>query len=129
MRFLQIDRKSTRLNSSHLGISYAVFCLKKKKMRIEAERPRYHPDHSRDEISAGLVFVRAAQGGASGCVPQVFLSPGFAFFFFFFNDTAPPEISPLPLHAPLPIWWFPSRRPSRPCSSSTGSPQRARACC
>src|SRR5262245_41706749 len=28
---LQADRKSTRLNSSHLGISYAVFCLKKKK--------------------------------------------------------------------------------------------------
>src|ERR1035438_10693873 len=27
------DRKSTRLNSSHLGISYAVFCLKKKKKR------------------------------------------------------------------------------------------------
>src|SRR5262245_62754150 len=29
------DRKSTRLNSSHLGISYAVFCLKKKKQLIE----------------------------------------------------------------------------------------------
>src|SRR5256885_5117426 len=28
-----IDRKSTRLNSSHLGISYALFCLKKKKDR------------------------------------------------------------------------------------------------
>src|SRR5437899_4476299 len=28
--FLTLDRKSTRLNSSHLGISYAVFCLKKK---------------------------------------------------------------------------------------------------
>src|ERR1039458_780399 len=28
---LATDRKSTRLNSSHLGISYAVFCLKKKK--------------------------------------------------------------------------------------------------
>src|SRR5437899_12877227 len=27
------DRKSTRLNSSHLGISYAVFCLKKKKKK------------------------------------------------------------------------------------------------
>src|SRR5438045_7068106 len=27
----ELDRKSTRLNSSHLGISYAVFCLKKKK--------------------------------------------------------------------------------------------------
>src|SRR5699024_12878896 len=30
-----IDRKSTRLNSSHVSISYAVFCLKKKK-KIEA---------------------------------------------------------------------------------------------
>src|SRR5690242_20999692 len=29
-----IDRKSTRLNSSHMSISYAVFCLKKKKTRI-----------------------------------------------------------------------------------------------
>src|SRR5437868_9078539 len=28
--FLQGDRKSTRLNSSHVSISYAVFCLKKK---------------------------------------------------------------------------------------------------
>src|SRR5947199_3499682 len=28
-----VDRKSTRLNSSHLGISYAVFCLKKKKTK------------------------------------------------------------------------------------------------
>src|SRR5256885_6003279 len=30
-----LDRKSTRLNSSHLVISYAVFCLKKKKTTIE----------------------------------------------------------------------------------------------
>src|SRR6266446_8587550 len=30
--FDRIDRKSTRLNSSHLVISYAVFCLKKKKI-------------------------------------------------------------------------------------------------
>ena len=30
---LLLDRRSTRLNSSHLGISYAVFCLKKKKKR------------------------------------------------------------------------------------------------
>src|SRR3712207_8297923 len=29
--FAEIDRKSTRLNSSHANISYAVFCLKKKK--------------------------------------------------------------------------------------------------
>src|SRR5205814_9574716 len=31
--FRHEDRKSTRLNSSHLGISYAVFCLKKKKKK------------------------------------------------------------------------------------------------
>src|SRR5690625_4704354 len=31
-RIEQIDRKSTRLNSSHVAISYAVFCLKKKKI-------------------------------------------------------------------------------------------------
>src|SRR5258705_1177842 len=31
------DRKSTRVNSSHLGTSYAVFCLKKKKKKIERE--------------------------------------------------------------------------------------------
>src|SRR5438045_7450419 len=31
------DRKSTRLNSSHLGISYAVFCLKKKKKKNETQ--------------------------------------------------------------------------------------------
>src|SRR2546426_4892406 len=30
------DRKSTRLNSSHLVISYAVFCLKKKKRQLES---------------------------------------------------------------------------------------------
>src|SRR2546430_4438825 len=30
----QIDRKSTRLNSSHSQISYAVFCLKKKKISL-----------------------------------------------------------------------------------------------
>src|SRR5690349_22552871 len=32
-RQLGIDRKSTRLNSSHVEISYAVFCLKKKKKK------------------------------------------------------------------------------------------------
>src|SRR2546426_3702663 len=33
-----IDRKSTRLNSSHLVISYAVFCLKKKKTSLAGAR-------------------------------------------------------------------------------------------
>src|SRR3989442_2409056 len=34
------DRKSTRLNSSHVRISYAVFCLKKKNKRRQRTRPR-----------------------------------------------------------------------------------------
>src|SRR3712207_7087227 len=33
LRRVHLDRKSTRLNSSHANISYAVFCLKKKKKR------------------------------------------------------------------------------------------------
>src|SRR5690625_5688741 len=36
---LDQDRKSTRLNSSHVAISYAVFCLKKKKKRIIKSKP------------------------------------------------------------------------------------------
>src|SRR5699024_11241343 len=32
----EIDRKSTRLNSSHVSISYAVFCLKKKRLSLSA---------------------------------------------------------------------------------------------
>src|SRR2546422_3540022 len=45
-RRLDLDRKSTRLNSSHGYISYAVFCFKKKKTTIE------NPNHpaSRDQF-------------------------------------------------------------------------------
>src|SRR5690554_7577875 len=35
------DRKSTRLNSSHVRISYAVFCLKKKRLNIAASASEY----------------------------------------------------------------------------------------
>src|SRR5438067_5081591 len=37
-RHFRIDRKSTRLNSSHVSISYAVFCLKKKNKALCAAR-------------------------------------------------------------------------------------------
>src|SRR5258708_2856493 len=60
------DRKSTRLNSSHQIISYAVFCLKKKKFQLEMlERLLYHcsrlsrtrlqsPYYSNQRLSTGL---------------------------------------------------------------------------
>src|SRR5437588_5628131 len=39
----RIDRKSTRLNSSHTVISYAVFCLKKKKNKKRMRRSQHVP--------------------------------------------------------------------------------------
>src|SRR5690554_1156841 len=41
MTFVKADRKSTRLNSSHVRISYAVFCLKKKKSKNTTFRSTY----------------------------------------------------------------------------------------
>src|SRR2546422_7220687 len=41
----RLDRKSTRLNSSHGYISYAVFCLKKKKHMIPASAAIHPPSH------------------------------------------------------------------------------------
>src|SRR5437660_9249081 len=40
----QTDRKSTRLNSSHVAISYAVFCLKKKKKNKTYNRKKINSD-------------------------------------------------------------------------------------
>src|SRR5947209_5957165 len=42
---LMIDRKSTRLNSSHANISYAVFCLKKKSVNEHSTRASFEIDH------------------------------------------------------------------------------------
>src|SRR5438105_12539302 len=44
-----IDRKSTRLNSSHEWISYAVFCLKKKK------KNQFFKNGSRNKITSGIM--------------------------------------------------------------------------
>src|SRR5688572_32171167 len=47
----ELDRKSTRLNSSHSQISYAVFCLKKKKKKNKDNNPYYSKALYRDIIS------------------------------------------------------------------------------
>src|SRR5207245_9667344 len=61
------DRKSTRLNSSHGSISYAVFCLKKKKQNSTAKKSaqvigdvigKYHPH---GEVAVYHALVRVAQ--------------------------------------------------------------------
>src|SRR2546430_8949236 len=52
----RLDRKSTRLNSSHSQISYAVFCLKKKINGFElAEMIHHHPRYQKTAI----IFISA----------------------------------------------------------------------
>src|SRR5258708_9116540 len=48
MKFPRRDRKSTRLNSSHQIISYAVFCLKKKKQQYSRQTHNIH--HNKIDI-------------------------------------------------------------------------------
>src|SRR6202043_3710963 len=99
---LESDRKSTRLNSSHVKISYAVFCLKKKKKtEDETHGEVVHDDsaprHDTDSgVSAGCHNSWAAARGPT-CVSRCLV------FFFFLNKRAPPEFSPFPLPAPFPF--------------------------
>src|SRR5262245_65034180 len=55
------DRKSTRLNSSHLGISYAVFCLKKKKTNRRTELITSSPAAQPPSLSPARKSVRTQQ--------------------------------------------------------------------
>src|SRR5688572_32472906 len=48
-----LDRKSTRLNSSHSQISYAVFCLKKKKKKKKKNKPQTNIDHKHITTRSG----------------------------------------------------------------------------
>src|SRR5690625_5714568 len=52
-QFPDEDRKSTRLNSSHVAISYAVFCLKKKRRKGRTEAPpQDNAEHSSPDVSS-----------------------------------------------------------------------------
>src|SRR5574343_41475 len=45
---IQLDRKSTRLNSSHITISYAVFCLKKKKKKKKEKKKKTQKEEKKE---------------------------------------------------------------------------------
>src|ERR1039457_109517 len=97
------DRKSTRLNSSHLVISYAVFCLKKKKKNQISnghQKNNNIRDRERREYLTSILHMHPAMP----FVTAPFLLLICFFFFFFFNDTATTEIYTLSLHDALPIW-------------------------
>src|SRR5579859_2383334 len=91
------DRKSTRLNSSHSQISYAVFCLKKKK-----KTKNTHPQaNTKTKRGLRVAVLEEQQRHLSvGTMPRRSLLSS---FFFFFNDTATTEIYTLSLHDALPI--------------------------
>src|SRR5215203_2067640 len=97
-----LDRKSTRLNSSHANISYAVFCLKKKKNQGNANTPyRIMQNNLQCRLHA-LDSGCRLQGLKCNCVMNVDLRYP-TLFLFFFNDTATTEIYTLSLHVALPI--------------------------
>src|SRR4051795_8120385 len=77
------DRKSTRLNSSHTLISYAVFCLKKKKHKTCPNRIHTISDCcTRPQTNVALAAYSATALFQSGVLS--FLLVFFCFFFFFF---------------------------------------------
>src|SRR5471030_2459180 len=117
------DRKSTRLNSSHLGISYAVFCLKKKTKPRNGILSLTKKDKTviyttyMSFIKNGALFISISK--SYKLCDEVFI------LFFFFNDTATTEIYTLSLHDALPIsartssnlYASPDPRVSRSCLS------------
>src|ERR1022692_3134359 len=98
-----LDRKSTRLNSSHLVISYAVFCLKKKKILNATSLLRQGYTSSGCVVFSQRPYTRgpAATQHVKRCVCWTATRLS---FFFFFNDTATTEIYTLSLHDALPIY-------------------------
>src|SRR5215216_1389845 len=90
------DRKSTRLNSSHQIISYAVFCLKKKN-----NTGAHHTATTTDLMthSCGQTAGRGRRGGLGGCGRRGFRAPGFrgpAVDFFFLRTRRPPRSTLFP---------------------------------
>src|SRR6266511_2638645 len=97
------DRKSTRLNSSHVKISYAVFCLKKKKtvsvvFLTHRQRARSGTLHDDRAVPHERPHRRLREVEVCECMR---FELGTSFFFF--NDTATTEIYTLSLHDALPI--------------------------
>src|SRR6266496_1854396 len=97
------DRKSTRLNSSHVEISYAVFCLKKKKkpfnmickrLGMTTRAPNLIAEISQVKDNTASVVFNAIRY----CVIAALEGPDF-----FFKDPPTTEIYTLSLHDALPI--------------------------
>src|SRR6266480_2203716 len=95
---MRLDRKSTRLNSSHMSISYAVFCLKKKRANAKKSPASKIFLHLRENF---LHLVPGKRGQNKG--QYILLRVCYDNIIFFFNDPATTEIYTLSLHVALPI--------------------------
>src|SRR3954462_14613839 len=97
-----LDRKSTRLNSSHTIISYAVFCLKK--------------NHGGGATGLGYKYGSAGLGQLGDALGPLVTAPlhdpllvrpvldvPAAWLFFFLKERATPEFYPFPLPDPFPV--------------------------
>src|SRR3954462_6013489 len=97
---VSLDRKSTRLNSSHTIISYAVFCLKKKKKGARQMELTPVACWSR---GAGVIQPRTPTERTTRDSPPAVLSRvGLFLLFFFFLDEGHTQNFPLSPHPPPP---------------------------
>src|ERR1035438_5407473 len=94
--YTSTDRKSTRLNSSHLGISYAVFFFKKKKKKNKTQ-----PDSTNTDTSCS--YVASCTNGSCALFAVGFLAyvrasslSSYFFFFFFLMIRRPPRSTLFP---------------------------------
>src|ERR1039458_7498160 len=96
------DRKSTRLNSSHLGISYAVFCLKK-----NITDALFSPDSATALLALSETITHAAHPPPTPatCAPRAataLVERLLDLSFFFLKTGKPSRPSPSPPPPPLP---------------------------
>src|SRR3712207_7396038 len=80
---ISTDRKSTRLNSSHANISYAVFCLKKKKMTTSTTSQHYL------HYTISPLIRRDEHGSNTIAIPDDLITRG--------SDSLSPPVPPLTL--------------------------------
>src|SRR6202021_2793975 len=128
----QRDRKSTRLNSSHANISYAVFCLKKKKQlartagRLHPHGPERRSQHK--HVSGQLLACAAASADGTSRILRLSSCPSF----FFLMIRRPPRSTLFPYttlfrslpplarsFAPAAWGWFADRRGAQRDRKST----------
>src|ERR1022692_1339449 len=90
------DRKSTRLNSSHLVISYAVFCLKKKKKKNNNKTDTAHRKSSHVRHYTMRRDARCLCSTLHMPALPLYIPSSFFFFFFFLMIRRPPRSTLFP---------------------------------